>query len=335
LDWLSLIIVVLFSAAGLVLLAAILFTLYILCNYSGIVTRIFEEKPLFIIPKGEPIAGAEDVRFRTRDGLTLAGSYLKTPLSKRRGVVLFGPEFGSNRWSCHAYCGYLLEYGFDVFTFEFRNHGESEIEKTYEPLQWVTDRELTDIQAAIEHLKKRPDADSHGIGFLGVSRGGGAGLLAAAEDPWIRCVVTDGAFASVTTVVPYMKKWVAIYIDGLKLQHWLPRFFFWVIAVIMLRRIGRRRGCHYPSLERAIARIAPRPLFVIHGEKDTYIKPDIARKLFDFAREPKAFWLVPSAKHNQALHVAAEDYQRRVLEFFVEHLATEPKTEAALASMES
>ncbi len=333
-DWLSLTLVTLLSAAGIALLAAVLFTLGILRNYFGIVTRIFEEKPLFIIPRGEPLPNAQEVKLRTRDGLTLAGSYVKTPLARRRGVVLFGPEFGSNRWSCAGYCGYLLEYGYDLFTFEFRNQGESETEKDYEPLQWVTDRELTDIQAAIEYLKKRPDADPRGIGFLGVSRGGGAGILAAAFDPWVRCLVTDGAFASVTTVAPYMKKWVAIYSDRLRLQNWLPYFFYWLVAVIMLRRIGRRRGCKYPSLEKAIRRIAPRPLLVIHGEKDTYIKPDIARKLFDLARAPKTFWLVPNAKHNQALNIANGEYQRRVMEFIVEHLASEPKAEAALASTE-
>ena len=47
---------------------------------------------------------AEDVRFPTPDGLTLRGCYLRTPQSPRRGVILFGLEFGSNRWSCVPYC---------------------------------------------------------------------------------------------------------------------------------------------------------------------------------------------------------------------------------------
>ncbi len=331
-DWLSLAIVALLSAAGLALAVVVLFMVYVLRNYFGIVTRIFEEKPLFIIPRGEPVPGAEEVKLHTRDGLTLAGSYLRTPLSRRRGVILFAPEFGSSRWSCQGYCGYLLEYGFDVFTFEFRNQGESESEKTYEPLQWVTDRELTDIEAAIEYLKKRPDAEPRGIGVLGISRGGGSAILASAKDPWLRCLITDGAFATVTTVAPYMKKWVAIYSDRLKLQNWLPYFFYWLIAVLMLRRIGHRRGCRYPALEKAIGRIAPTPLLMIHGGADNYIKPEIAREFFALARPPKQLWLVAGAKHNQALHVANGEYQRRVLEFFVEHLATEPKTEEALAS---
>ena len=63
------------------------------------------------------------------------------------------------------------------------------------------------------------------------------------------------------------------------------------------------------------------PLLMIHGGADTYIKPKMARSLFDLAREPKEFWLVKGAKHNQALQVAGEEYRRRVLEFLQAHLA--------------
>ena len=55
---------------------------------------------------------------------------------------------------------------------------------------------------------------------------------------------------------------------------------------------------------------------MIHGGGDTYIKPEMAQALFDRAGKPKEFWLVEGAKHNQALHVAGDEYQRRVLEFF-------------------
>ena len=320
-DWFTVTLYILLGAAGLAALAFIGFLTYVLCTYLGVVVRIFEEKPLFIIPRGQPVPGSEEVRFPTADGLTLAGSYLRTPQPTRRGVVLFGPEFGSNRWSCSTYCAGLLQNGFDVFTFEFRNQGESDSQPGYEPLQWVTAGEVADVQAALAYLKRRPDADPRGVGVFGVSRGGGAALCAAAADPWVRCVVTDGAFATVTTMVPYMRKWVAIYSDFLRLQRWLPEWIYILIARLALRHLGRRRRCRFPSMERAIARIAPRPLLMIHGGADTYIKPEIARKLFARAREPKEFWLVEGAKHNQALHVANGAYQARVLEFFTRHLA--------------
>src|SRR5579871_1882452 len=170
-------------------------------KYLHVIVRIFQEKPLFIIPTGQPVAGAEDVSFPTEDGLTLRGCYLHGE-GPRQGVILFGLEFGSNRWSCLPYCEHLLEAGFDVFAFESRCQGESDAQPGYEPLQWVTEFEVRDTRAAIAYLKERPDADPWGIGLFGISKGAGAGLQLAAHDPYIRCCVTDGVFAAYTTLVP-------------------------------------------------------------------------------------------------------------------------------------
>jgi pimeloyl-ACP methyl ester carboxylesterase len=95
-----------------------------------------------------------------------------------------------------------------------------------------------------------------------------------------------------------------------------------------LRQIERERKCHFPDLEKHLPDLAPRPLLMIHGTDDTYIKPDMAGKLFELAREPKEFWLVENAKHNLALQVAGEEYRQRVLRFFEKHLA-EPPTDGA------
>src|SRR5262249_8719440 len=92
---------------------------------------------------------------------------------------------------------------------------------------------------------------------------------------------------------------------------------------IGLRRIRRERGCRFPHLEHLIHRLAPRPLLMIHGGADTYIKPEMAQALFDLAREPKELWFVDGAKHNQALQVATDQYQRRLVAFFDSHLAAD------------
>jgi dipeptidyl aminopeptidase/acylaminoacyl peptidase len=293
---------------------------YLRWKYAHLIVRIFQEKPLFILPRGDPLAEAEPVTFRTADGLTLCGCYLATS-RRRRGVLLFGLEFGSSRWSCRSYCEHLVANGFDVFAFESRNQGASDSLPGYEPLQWVTDYEVADVRAALAYLKGRPDADPRGVGFFGISKGGGAGLLAAAHDPYVRCCVADGAFATYSTVVPYMRHWFRIYNRDYFLQGLLPSWYYGLVGLSVLRQIERERHCRFPHLEKALRRLTPRPLLLIHGAMDTYIKPEMARALFTGARQPKEFWLVPGAKHNQALQVAGDEYRRRVLEFFTTHLA--------------
>jgi dienelactone hydrolase len=158
--------------------------LYIhLCRtYLHHVVQIFQVKPLFVVPTGQPVPEAEDLRFPTENGLTLRGCYLRgtvPPGGSRAGVILFGLEFGSNRWACVSSCEPLLQAGFDVFAYEPRCQGESDRQPGYEPLQWVTRYEVADARAALAYLKGRPDGDPRGVGFFGLSKGAGAALHAA------------------------------------------------------------------------------------------------------------------------------------------------------------
>ena len=285
-------------------------------------SRIFTERPLFVVPRGKPLHGAEVVRFSTSDGLTLRGCYLKAA-TPRRGVILFGLEFTSDCWSCRSYCEHLVANGFDVCTYEPRGQGQSDPMPGYEPMQWVTDHEVRDAKAALAYLKGRPDADPHGVGLFGISKGAGAGLLAAIRDPYVRCAVTDGMFATTTTLLPYMGQFFVIYKSFFP-EVLIPEFYYRVIAFFALRLVRRERHCRFPSLERALKHLGSRPLLMIHGAQDQYIKPEMAQKLFDLSGgspENREFWLVEGAKHNQALNVANGEYHERVLCFFERHLA--------------
>jgi pimeloyl-ACP methyl ester carboxylesterase len=294
--------------------------LHIWVNYLHIVVRIFQERPLFVVPFGQPPQGAEEVSLVTADGLTLRGCYLKAP-QPRKGVILFGLEFGSSRWGCLPYVEFLRDAGYDIFAIEMRGQGDSPAQDGYEPLQWVTEFEVEDFQTAVEHLKRRPDSNPLGIGFFGLSKGGSAGLCVGAQDPWLRCFVTDGAFAHLSVMVPYMKQWIYIYSRMPWLVRFIPDWYYVYAARTAVRMVERQRRTRYPELEASLHQLAPRPWLMIHGGKDNYIKPHMARALFARARQPKEFWLVEKAKHNQALQVANGEYRSRILAFFEEHLA--------------
>jgi pimeloyl-ACP methyl ester carboxylesterase len=311
------------SVPGTLLLLYVLLYFSLRRRYLHHLVRIFQEKPLFIIPRGRPVPGAEEVSFRTTDGLTLRGCYLHAA-GPRRGVILFGLEFGSNRWACYQYCDHLLANGFDIFAFESRCQGDSDRQANYEPLQWVTEYEVRDTKAALAYLKGRPDADPWGVGLFGISKGGAAGLMAAADDPYVRCFVTDGIYATYTLMVRYMRKWFSIYNSRYLLQALVPLWYYGLVGMSGLRQIEREQRLRFVHLEKYIGRLAPRPLLMIHGAADTYVKPDMARQLYERARQPKEFWVVQGAKHNQAHQVAPEEYRRRVLAFFNQHLADRP-----------
>ena len=85
-------------------------------------------------------------------------------------------EYLSDRWSYRPYVDHLRDLGFDIFTFDFRNHGAEPVRPGYAPLQWATDHEVRDLRAALAYLRTRPDRDPAGFGLFGVSRGGTTAL---------------------------------------------------------------------------------------------------------------------------------------------------------------
>jgi len=89
--------------------------------------------------------------------------------------------------------------------------------------------------------------------------------------------------------------------------------------------------CNYPFVRKVLPRMLPRPIFMIHGERDSYIPDELARHLFALAPEPKSLWIVPGAKHNQGVIVAPDEYAEKTVGFFDHYLAgiiatTEKKT---------
>lgn len=337
-DWLTWIPVAILYGLLISSTLILLFMIWVVIRYGGAIIRIFEEKPFFLIKRPPSIEGLahETVHFRTSDGLTLVGTYFPSPAPRRQGVILFAPEYGASRLTCLIYAGALLKEGFDLFSFDFRNTGDSEHRRGYEPLQWVTNHEVRDVRAAIAYLKSRPDAPEEGIGLIGISRGAGAGILAAERDPWVRCFVTDGMFGTVNTMMLYMQKWISLFSTMTWLQPYLPLIFYRVLARTILCLVALRRRCTFPSMKHALGRLSPRPLFMIHGANDGYIKTEIAEGLFRLARQPKELWIVEGAKHNQAVATQPDQYTRRLVEFFTRHLAAStsvaPTVHLALSS---
>jgi uncharacterized protein len=288
------------------------FLTYVVVRYSPIVGRIFEEKPMFLPLRISPAEGGEDVRFRTRDGLHLAGTYLKARTAYRTGVVVFCHEYLSNRWSFQPYADHLRDQGFDLFCFDFRNHGESPSDPVYKPLQWVTDHEVIDLEAALAYVQSRPDADPAGVGLFGVSRGGGTALCVAGRNPRVWGVITDGAFPTRGTMLAYILRWAEIYVGNPVFWKAMPTGVFEFLGWAARFKTQRKLHCRYANVERGAARLAPRPWLAIHGQKDAYIGVDIAKALFERAGDPKELWIVDGAKHNRCREKDPVAYLARV-----------------------
>lgn len=299
-------------------LSAVLFAvvvLYTVIKYAPIVSRNFQRPPVFQPLKVDREAGGEEVRFRAEDGLELAGTYFRARRGPRLGVVVYCPEYLSDQWSFLPYGTPLLEAGYDLFTFDFRNHGASGVEPEYQPLQWVSDRETLDLGAALDYVLNRPDAEPRGVALFGISRGGSTALCVAVDEPRVWAVITDGAFPTRGTLRVYMSRWAEVYVPWKSVARNLP---IWLLDMVwwMSRHLSQKSlNCRFLDVEPAVARLGPRPWLMIHGARDNYIPLDIAQTLFALATGPKEDWVVPGARHNRCREMEPEAYPARVLEF--------------------
>lgn len=305
--------------ACLLLLAAVLIALGVLV-YAPPLARGFVQTSWLVAPASPPIRGGQTCAFHTADGLTLQGLYLPTTADARMGVVIFCHELTSDRNSAAPYVDDLLRRGFDVFTFDFRNHGSSDRQPGYEPLPWLTQFELADVRAAIDYVCGRPDADPRGVGLLGISRGGTAALAAAAVDSRVIAVATDGAFTFHTIQLHYMRRYMQIYTAWASWFERLPNRLLKPLCAWSQWVIGRKRGCRFVAVE-ALARKIRQPVLMIHGQDDPYIPLATAERLRAQLGKRTRLWAVPEARHNTSIHTAPAEYRQRLARFFLKHLA--------------
>ena len=296
---------------------------------------VFEGRPPFSPEQFAPDSSAESISFVTTNNLRLQGSLFRNTRGPARALILFCHEFGSNRWSAQYYCKGLLQAGFDVFAFDFRNQGDSDELPGYRPLHWLTQYEVQDVRAALACIKDRPDLKDLPLGLLGISRGGVAGLIAAADEPSIKCVVSDGAYSAFSMLQHYIRRWGGVlYLPDSVLRR-IPQWHISLTIHLVMKVSQIRQGCRYVDLERALARIT-QPVLMISGERDTYVIPELTHKLHLLTRQKiDSVWIVPGAKHNKARSVATAAYDNRLQRFFslLGPSQTTPTVSASVSSL--
>ena len=276
----------------------------------------FENGPPFQVPSSEEDTRGERITIETADGLQLQGSLFHHLDRTPRGVIVFCHEFTGSHSTAMPYCEGLFEAGFDILTFDFRNHGSSDLQPDYVPLHWLSDHEMYDVQAAIECAAAIPELAGLPIGLFGVSRGGAAALVAAARNAAVEAVASDGGYGTNTLMQFHTPRWALLVVPA-----WLYNLIPWWHSLLTLALVRwwsqKRRGVPFTPVERWLPRLATRDVLLISGGSDNYVVPEVTRKLHALiggrCDEP---WIVPRAKHNRARSTEPREYDRRLVEFF-------------------
>jgi len=305
---------------------AVLVTLFLLyvVKYLRLAVNLFLDTPLPVTANLHDYAPPEGeiVWFRSMEGRQLRGMFIDRPAGAGdRGTVIFCHEFGSDMLSAGRYAPALVEAGYTVFTFDFRGHGGSFHPPHYEPRHWPSNYEVHDILAAVAYVKSQRPIEAARVGILGISRGAGAAIIAAALTTDIGCLAVDGAFSTDRSIDDLLKRWVQIFarVDLARAMRSMTAYRFF--RALLMFYVELKCRCRFPSTRGALAKLQHIPILFLHGERDAYVPPVQTRALYDAKPGPKTIWTCPGAKHNQAVATDPETYHRTLRDFFDRYLA--------------
>lgn len=231
---------------------------------------------------------SEIVQFSSANGKTLFGLFIPTPRSPKGTIVHFHGNYGnlSNHFPMALF---LLNNGYDVLAFDYQGYGASE--GTPSPERLVEDGRAAIVYAQ-EHLRN----PKTGVAVFSQSLGGAAAIVSVAKMPSVKGLVVEAAFSG----------YRAMGKAAMKRSAWLLPLY--PVAPLFLAK----------SVDPAsyIKAISPRPILLIHGDADEVVPVEMARVLFDAARDPKELWIVPGAKHLGCRTIAPDEYESRITRFF-------------------
>ena len=221
----------------------------------------------------------EEVWFQASDGVRLFGWYLQAPDRSAKPATLL--------W-CHGNAGNIVHrldnlaqlhrVGLSVFLFDYRGYGRSQGSPCEEGL-------YRDALAAYAYVTEVRGVPAERLVLFGRSLGGAVAAVVGSQRP-AAGLILESAFPSVEAVARH-------HYFGLP-AHWLLGARFNLVE--QLHRFSR-------------------PTLVIHGDRDRIIPLALGRQVFDAANEPKTFYLVSGASHNDLYVVGGRAYFERLKRF--------------------
>ena len=228
----------------------------------------------------------DDVTFQTEDGLNLNGWFVPgkkhSPDADLHTLLWFHGNAGNINRRLDNIKMLYERVPVNVFIIDYRQYGRSEGKVTEEGT-------YLDARAALAYLHSRDDINNEKIIFFGRSLGSAVAVHLALEEK-CRALILETPFTSILEM-------------GKKLYPYLP------VSLLLQTK--------YDSLAK-IKNIKV-PILVMHGDQDKLVPFEHGRELYEAANEPKEFYTIPGAGHNDT-HIVGGDEYFDVIKRFVNKL---------------
>lgn len=218
----------------------------------------------------------EDAVFEAADGTKLHGWFF--PLQGNAPVILFSHGNAGNISHRLENIKLLLNQGLQVFIYDYRGYGRSEGRPSE---NGIYQDGLAAYDCLVSQRKIPPD---HMISF-GRSLGAAAAIEIAMKRE-VRSLIVESAFTSTRDMAKQM-------------------FLFQLLSPFL--------PANYDNLKKIQMIYVPK--LIIHGEKDEIVPFSMGQRLYNAAPDPRFFYPIPGAGHNDTYLVGGDGYFDAVATF--------------------
>ena len=247
----------------------------------------FPDSTVDVTPKDAGLA-FEDVFFTTSDGVRLNGWFM--PYAGSRITLLW---FHGNAGNIsHRLENIKLLHNkvqINVFIFDYRGYGRSEGRVSEEGT-------YRDGEAALKYLRNREEIDPRRIVFFGRSLGAAVAADLATREECL-ALILETPFVSIREMAK-------------------AAFPFFPIGPLLRTR--------YDVAEKI--KKAKAPILVLHGDKDEVVPFEQGKRVFETASQPKEFYAIRGAHHNDTYIVGGDAYFAALKDFIDRAAARLPGT---------
>lgn len=239
----------------------------------------YPERTIWTTPADRGLS-YEDVFFHTSDGVRLNGWFVPARGSK---IILlwFHGNAGNIADRVENIALFHDRLGVNIFIFDYRGYGRSEGSVSEEGT-------YRDAEAALAYLRSRRDIDLAKIILFGRSLGAAVAVELAAKMPCAGLIL-ESPFTSVKEMANLA----------------FPLF-----------PVGFLFKTKYDTLSK-IKQIKV-PVLVLHGDRDEIVPFSMGRRIFEAANEPKTFFTVKGAGHNDTYQRGGVAYLQALDRFLKE-----------------
>jgi fermentation-respiration switch protein FrsA (DUF1100 family) len=246
-------------------------------------TRVARDAPTPPIPGASLV---EEVWLDTGDGVRVHGIYAGVEGSF--ADLLFFHGNAGNLYDRLDNVELLVESGFNVLIMDYRGYGKSEGTPSEAALN-------DDGLAAYRYLVEERGVDPARLVIFGRSLGSTVAIeLGTRQNAAV--VIAESAFTSAAG---------------------LARIHYGFLPGVLLRAMNHQ----FESIEK-VPRLKS-PALYVHGNVDTIVPVKMGRQLFEASPEPKEWYEIEGAGHNDTLFVGGAEYFRRLVDFVRRYVGNE------------